>query len=180
MTRIPGLLIAATLFWTALAAPLSAQQPIRSLTLSGGLAGSIDEGDTGFSNPVVQLRFAVETSERGNLGVRLGRMEFDEVVRGRVEDVTVDYLSVVGEYMFDEPSHQSGLYIGLGFFDMDGTRLDGRGTVDEGSMGLVIGALGEFKVADRWFIYGEGMASYTGLDVAQIFANLQVGVGYRF
>ena len=179
MIRTSSLLVAMAFLWLALEAPAGAQEPFKSLTLSGGIAGSIDEADTGFSNPILQVRFAVETSARGNLAIRLGRMEFDEVIIGAVHDVTVDYLTVVGEYLFDEPGHDSGLFIGLGFFDLDGTRLDGRGG-DEGSVGVIIGALGEFSVGERWFIYGEGSAAYTGLDVAQIFANLQVGVGFRF
>ena len=91
----------------------------------------------------------------------------------------MDYLTVAGEYVFDEPSHQSGLYLGLGFFDLDAFRIDGMAG-DEGGVGGVVGAFGEFAVSKRWFIYGEGFAAYTGLDVAQIFANLQVGFGYRF
>jgi len=179
--RIPNLLAAIALTWLGLGlgAPLRAQEH-RSLTLSGGIAGSLDEGGTGFSNPIVQLRFAIETSSHGNLAIRLGKMDFDQADIRQVRDFSVSYLSVVGEYMFDEPSHRSGLFVGLGFFDLDATRFDGMSGDDEGSVGLVLGALGEFKIAERWFIYGEGSAAYTGLDVAHLFANLQVGVGFRF
>jgi hypothetical protein len=174
------MLACVALLASAPGSPLAAQEHIRSISLSGGLAGSIDEDSTGFSNPAFQLRFAVETSPRGNLGVRLGRMDFDDAGIGPVTEMTVDYLAVVGEYLFDEPSHDSGLFAGLGFFDLDATRVDGGRDSDEGSIGLLVGALGEFKVGERWFIYGEGFATYTGLDVAQVFATLQVGFGFRF
>jgi hypothetical protein len=164
----------------ALSTPLAAQDHFRSIALSGGLAGSIDEDETGFSNPAFQLRFAFETTPHTNLGIRLGRMEFDDANVGPVDRMTVGYVAVVGEYIFDEPSHDSGLFAGLGYFDLDARRIDGGGGSDEGSIGLVIGALGEFDVAKRWFIHAEGFATYTGLDVAQVFATLQVGLGYRF
>lgn len=159
--------------------PVDAQEPVLSIGLSGGIAGSLDEDETGFSNGTAQLRFAVETSSRRNLSIRLGRMDFGDADVGRVREVTVDYLTVAGEYLFQEPSYESGLFLGLGFFDLSSTRDDGR-SGDESGVGIVIGALGEFEIAERWFIYAEAAFAFTNLDVAQLFADLQVGVGYRF
>lgn len=168
-----------TLLGSLLAGPVRAQESVLSLGLSGGLAGSLDEDDTGFSNPAYQLRFAIETAPRRNLGIRLGRMDFGDSELRRFSDITVDYLSVAGEYMFTEPSYESGLFIGLGFYDLASTRFDGL-SGDESGLGVVVGALGEFGVASRWFIYGEFAFAYTNLDVAQLFADLQVGFAYRF
>lgn len=177
MIRIPSLLIAGALCLGAL--PSHAQDFPVSLALSGGVGGSLDEDASGFSNGTFQLRLAVETSRRRNIGVRLARIDFGDSEIGRVSDVTLDFLTVSGEYLFDEPSYQSGLYMGLGFFDFSSTRVDGR-SGDETAIGLVVGALGEFAISKRWFVYGEAAFAYTNLDIAQLYADLQVGVGYRF
>ena len=178
MRRIPSL-VATVMLCLLVSVPVVAQEHILSLGLSGGIAGSLDEDETGFSNGTVQLRFTVETSSEHGLGIRLGRMDFGDTDVGRVTDVTIDYLTLAGEYFFQEPSYESGLFLGLGFFDLASTRDDGR-SGDESAVGIVVGALGEFKSAKRWFIYGEVAFAYTNLDVAQLFADLQVGVGYRF
>jgi len=159
--------------------PAAAQEHVLSLGVSGGVAGSLDEEQGGFSNATYQIRFVVETQDRLNVGIRLGRMDFGDSDIGAVTDVTMDYLTVAGEYLFDEPSYQSGLFIGLGFFDLSSTRLDLR-SGDESALGLVIGALGEFGLSKRWFIYGELAFAYANLDAAQLFGDLQVGVAYRF
>jgi hypothetical protein len=179
MTALRGALplaLALCLFGSLAAA---AQDHPLSVTLSGGVGGSLDEDESGFSNATYQMRFAVETARHTNLGIRLGRMDFGDAEIGRVSDVTLDFVSVAGEYIFDEPSYESGLFLGLGFFDFASTRLDGR-SGDETAVGLVVGALAEFALAKRWFVYGEASFAYTNLDIAQLFADLQVGVGFRF
>lgn len=156
-----------------------AQERVFSIAVSGGLAGSLDEDEGGFSNATFQGRFAVETARRRLVSVRLGRMDFDGEPLGGAFDATVDYLTVAGEYLFDESYYESGLYAGLGLFDLASTRFDGR-PGDETAVGLVVGALGEFRLTDRWFVYGEAGFAYTNLELAQLFADLQLGVGFRF
>ncbi|MDX1642976.1 MAG: hypothetical protein R3244_01320 [Thermoanaerobaculia bacterium] len=158
---------------------LAAQERVLSIAASGGLVGSLDEDEGGFSNSTFQARFAVETARRRLVAVRLGRMDFGDEPVGRASEVTLDYLSLSGEYLFEEDYYESGLFAGLGLFDLASTRSDGR-SGDETAVGLVVGALGEFRLADRWFIYGEAAFAYTNLDVAQLFADLQIGVGFRF
>ena len=175
--HLAGLLLVGAIGLAAV--PAAAQDHPLSLALSGGVGGSLDEDESGFSNGTFQARFAVELSRQRSLGLRLGRIDFGDEIVGPASDVTLDYFTVSGEYLFDEPSYESGLYLGLGFYDFSSTRTDGR-SGDETAVGLVIGALAEFALAKRWFVYGEAAFAYTNLDIAQLFADLQVGIGFRF
>ena len=157
---------------------LAAQERILSVALSGGLAGSLDE-DSGFSNSSFQARFAIETAKHQFLSFRIGHMDFSGKSLSLLEDVTLDFLTISGEYLFTEGNYESGLFMGIGLYDISGVRLDGTDS-DQGSVGLTIGALGEFDVSERWFIYGDAVFHYADLDVAQMFADLQVGLGFRF
>ncbi len=157
---------------------VAAQEPILSGVLSGGLAGSLDEG-SGFSNPSFQVRFAIETARHRFLSFRLGRMDFSDRSLSLLGEVTLDYLTVSGEYLFTEGNYDSGFFMGLGLYDISGVRLDG-GDGNQASIGLVLGTLGEFDLSERWFIYGEAAFHYADLDAAQMFADVQVGLGFRF
>jgi hypothetical protein len=155
-----------------------AQEPMFSIALSGGLAGSIDE-DTGFSNLNFQVRFAIETAHQRLLSVRVGRMDFSGESMSLLLEPAIDYVTIAGEYMYNEGSYESGVFYGLGYYDASGVRLDGTDG-GQGALGFVFGALGEFDVAERWFVYGEATFHYIDLDAAQMFADLQIGLGFRF
>jgi hypothetical protein len=171
-----GLIALTMLVTTSVAA--SAQTSIFSVALSGGLAGSFDE-DSGFSNATFQARFAFETAQHQFLSVRLGRMDFTGESLSLVNDATIDYVTVAGEYLFTEGNYESGFFMGLGLYDLTGSN-NNLEAADEGTVGLLFGAVGEFDVAERWFIYGEAAFHYINLDVAQMFADIQVGLGFRF
>ncbi len=162
-----------------LAVPASAQVRIFSVGVSGGVAGSFDEDEGGFSNSAFQARFAVETTERRNIAVRLGRMDFADGSLSQAVDPTIDYLTISGEYLFTEGSYESGFFLGLGYYDLAGTSL-AAGSADESSIGLQFGAVGEFDVAERWFIFVDAAFHYASLDAAQLFGDLQIGLGFRF
>ena len=89
---------------------VAAQEPILSGVLSGGLAGSLDEG-SGFSNPSFQVRFAIETARHRFLSFRLGRMDFSDRSLSLLGEVTLDYLTVSGEYLFTEGNYDSGFFM---------------------------------------------------------------------
>ena len=170
-------LIALTLLVITSAAA-SAQGSVFSVALSGGLAGSFDE-ESGFSNTTFQARFAFETAQNQFLSIRLGRMDFAGESLSLVNDPTIDYVTVAGEYLFSEGNYESGFFMGLGLYDLTGMD-NNLASADEGTVGLIFGAVGEFDVAERWFIYGEAAFHYINLDAAQMFADLQVGLGFRF
>lgn len=167
--------VAAALF----SEPARSQDRVFSLGLSAGITGSIDEDNTGFSNPTFQARFAAETARHRNIAVRVGHMDFGEESLSQAFDVTIDYLTIGGEYLFAEAGHESGFLLGIGYYGLRGTRFDGA-SADEGGLGLVLGAIGEFEVTERWLVSVDALLHYTALDAAQIFASLQVGMGYRF
>lgn len=150
-----------------------------SLALSGGVVGSLDEDQAGFSNATFQLRFAAQMKQQQNLAIRIGRMDFGDEGFGSVIEATIDYLTISGEYLFEDAFGESGIYIGLGLFDQSGIFEDAVDASESG-VGLVLGALGEYRLADRWYLLGEVGFAYTNLDVAQFFLDLQIGVGFRF
>lgn len=164
---------------TGLAVPAAAQVHIFSIGLSGGVAGSFDEDEGGFSNTTFQARFAMETTEHNNIAVRIGRMDFEDNSLSQAVDPTIDYLSISGEYLFTEASYESGFFMGLGYYDLSGSRLDGS-RADETGIGLQFGAVGEFRLAERWFVFADASFHYVSIDAAQLFGGLQLGVGFRF
>ena len=95
------------------------------------------------------------------------------------QDATIDYLTIAGEYLFAEGNYESGFFMGLGLYDLTAVGNNGEAG-DEGTVGLVFGAVGEFDVAERWFVYGEAAFHYINLDAAQMFADIQIGLGFRF
>lgn len=164
--------------WMVSAAPAAAQIRIFSVGLSGGVAGSFDEDEGGFSNSTFQLRFAMETTDHNNIAVRIGRMDFADEFLSQAFDATIDYLTISGEYLFTEAGYESGFFLGVGYYDLAGTR--GGGRADESSVGLQLGAVGEFRVTDRLFVFADAAFHYVNLDAAQIFGDLQIGLGFRF
>jgi hypothetical protein len=156
----------------------SAQNSVFSLALSGGFAGSLDE-DTGFSNATFQARFAIETAQHQFLAFRLGRMDYSGASFSLLTEATIDYLTVAGEYMFTEGNYESGFFLGLGLYDVTGVQVDGKDG-NQASIGIIVGAAGEFDVAESWFVYGEAAFHYVNLDAAQMFADVQIGLGFRF
>jgi hypothetical protein len=106
-------------------------------------------------------------------------MDFGDEGFGSVTHATIDYLTVSGEYLFEDAFGESGIFIGLGLFDQSGIFEDARDASESG-LGLVIGAVGEYRLADRWYLLGEVGFAFTNLDVAQLFLDLQLGIGFRF
>jgi hypothetical protein len=85
----------------------------------------------------------------------------------------------VGEYRFTESFYESGLYIGLGLYSLDGLSLIG-GSFTEESVGLVLGISGEFVLTDRVGFLLEVSGHATNLDTVDTLAMAHAGVAIHF
>ncbi len=147
-----------------------------------GIGGSSDATpDAGFSNGTYQLGFSLNTEPRGRLGVRLGHLDLDG--EGRFGDLLgagLTYVNVGGEYRYRTSYYDSGLYLGLGGYQLDGRHyIDGQ-RVDDSNVGLALGLTGEFAINRRWSVLVEFSGHWANFDDAQVFAMGHVGVGYYF
>lgn len=158
-------------------APLSAsaQSPYNySVALMGGLGGSSDADDSNLDNFGWQARFAMELELHTLFSVRAGQLALD--TDSALFDSDLSYLTVAGEYRFPAGFYESGLFLGLGAYDLTGDLL----VEDETAIGLTLGTSGDFRVTDRVTVIVEFSGHYADLDYAQIFLMGHAGVSFRF
>ena len=169
------------LLLVALAATASAQ-PSKSFRASAfvGLGGGLDsEPDSGVDNSSFQLGFSWLVEPGVLVGIRYGELGLDgtDFVGDRV-DSDLSYLTVAGEYLFNDGYYQSGVYIGLGFYDLETSRGPFAGS--DSSVGLAVGVTGDFEINRRFSVLLEFSAHYAELEPTSLFAMGHVGVGYHF
>jgi hypothetical protein len=176
------LLIAAALLGSPGAA--SAQQDeLYTFTVGvlGGLGGSVDaEPGDSLSNPGLQLNLSMVTEPQTHLGLRLGQLALDDdEVFGSLTDADLTYVTLGGEYRFSERFYDSGVYIGLGGYRLEGTSFAGSDEEDT-ALGLTIGLTGEFPIT-RWLgVLIELSGHYADLEEAQIFGMGHAGLAIHF
>lgn len=160
----------------------SAQQ-LYSFTVGamGGVGGSLDAntGD-GVGNGSFQLLGAMVTEPQTLVGVRYGQLSFsgDEPLED-LFDADLTYLTLAGEYKFDQTFYEAGMFVGLGAYELEGTDAAGRGRDDTG-LGLSLGATGEFPITRRLGVVVELAGHATDLDTAQFFATAHGGLVVHF
>ena len=66
----------------------------------------------------------------------------------RTATFSLRFVVAGGEYRFLESFYESGLFIGLGAYELEGTNLVGASDSESGA-GLVLGATGEFEINRR-------------------------------
>ncbi len=147
-----------------------------SIGLFAGFGGSMDESDTGLDQTVVMAKFTVETRPRTDFAIRLGEIDIEQL--GAVTDATLTYLTLSGDYWAYESFYESALYLGLGYYEISG--LLGFAEVQESTVGVVLGALGEFDVTQNLSFQVEVSAHYSPMDVAQSFVMGQAGLAVHF
>ncbi len=135
-----------------------------------------DQFDLGF-----QLLFNMEVRRGVLFGVRLGQLDV-EVANNALAalDAAVDseltYVTAGGEYRFSDGQYQSGLFMGLGYYSVDGQDVFD----DDSGLGLTFGTAGDFRVNDRWSILIEFSGHYADIDAAQFFFMGHAGVAFHF
>jgi hypothetical protein len=160
----------------------SAQQ-LYSFTVSAaaGFGGSLD-ADPGDEITLgsYQIGGAIVTEPQTLVGVRYGRIGFDDdQPLETLFDADLTYLTLAGEYKFDETFYEGGMYVGVGGYRLEGVDAAGA-SQDDTSFGLAIGVTGEFPITRRFGVVVEFAGHYTDLDVAQFFATGQAGLAVHF
>ena len=107
-------------------------------------------------------------------GVRLGQLDLDTDIDAF--DAELNYLTISGEYLYTSSGFESGLYLGLGLYDLDG----GTAAINDSALGLTLGVTGKIDVSYRFSILLELSGHYADLDQTQFFLMGHVGVGYHF
>ncbi|HEX6863594.1 MAG TPA: outer membrane beta-barrel protein [Thermoanaerobaculia bacterium] len=148
--------------------------------LLGGIGGSVDAepgddlGNTGF-----QLNLTMVTEPRTHVGFRLGELTLDSEERfGSLTEAELSYVTVGGEYRFPQSYYESGLYIGLGGYRLEGN----RGSQDESdtAIGLNLGVTGEFRITQWLGVLIELSGHYADLVEAQVFGMGHAGLAIHF
>ncbi|MCY3969179.1 MAG: hypothetical protein OXG74_04570, partial [Acidobacteria bacterium] len=79
-----------------------------------------------------------------------------------------------GEYRFQELYYQSGVFFGLGLYQL------GNGVESEEGPGLTVGVSGDFPINKRLSVVLELSGHYADIDAASTYASAHVGVAYQF
>jgi hypothetical protein len=175
---------AALLVAAALAAPGAAgAQETYTFTVGafGGLGGSLDAdpGDE-LDNTGFQLDLGMVIQPANHLVLRLGSLDLDSAER--FEDLTaaeLTYATIGGEYRYRHTFYDSGIYLALGGYRLEGDDAAGRAE-DETAIGLALGVTGEFPIT-RWLGFQiELSGHYADFDRANLFAMGHAGVVVHF
>ncbi len=161
--------------WAAMAPPAHAEGPF-SLGVFVGTGGSIDENEAGLGNGSVMGKIAFETRPRTDFAVRFGEIEIDQVAQ--VEDATLTFVLLTGDYWAYEAFYESAFYLGLGHYEVAG--LEGFQSVSESTIGVVLGAAGEFDMTESLSFQLDLSAHYAPMDIAQTFLMAHAGVAVHF
>jgi len=170
--------------WAVLggAQPAHAIEPyLVSVGLLGGIGGPLDANapDPGFANRSLQAQIGLLTAPSTLVQLRLGRIDFGNGDRlGDLSAPTLSYATVAGEYRFPRGYYDSGMFLGLGAYRLEGDRADGSHS--QTSIGATLGVTGEVEI-NKWMgILAEVAGHYTQLDEANFFGTAQVGLAVHF
>ena len=177
-----GLLLPAVLL-AALAPAQAGAQELYNFTASvrGVIGGplDVDGEDPGFDQTGFQLGLSWLTLPKTHVVVRAGVMDMGGEALGSLFDPELTWISIGGEYTYQEAYYTSGLFLSLGLYSLDGNFTDGTSD-DDSSLGISFGVTGDFPLTKRWSIVGELSAHYADLEYAQLFGMLQGGVAFKF
>lgn len=147
----------------------------------GGIGGSFDASPgNSYSNSSFQLNVSMVTEPTTQVGLRVGKINLDkESLFGSLHNAGLTYATIGGEYRFQESYYESGLFLGLGAYRLNGTRADGR-SGDQTSVGLTGGVTGEIPLNDRIGVLLELSGHYVNLREAKIYGIAHGGLAIHF
>ncbi len=150
-----------------------------SVSLLGGVGGSLagDGGD--FGNSTFQLGFSAMADRRTHFSVRAGQLDFGSEELETLTDASLSYVALTGEYRATEGFYESALFLGIGVYNLDARRIGG-GSVDDTSFGAMVGVLGDFEITRKWVARLEGAVHYADVEKLELHVTAQAGVAYRF
>lgn len=168
---VVGLLAAIVLLLTAAGTATAQERYSYTVSLGPTIGGSFSEGtDSGG----IQAGFSWRTQPRTSVGIRFGSIGLDDDQLGSLVSPTFRYATIAGEYRFQELYYQSGVFFGLGLYQL-GNDLD-----SEEGPGLTLGVSGDFPISERFSLVIELSGHYADIDAASTYATVHAGVAYQF
>jgi hypothetical protein len=147
----------------------------------GGIGGSVD-ADVGdeLDNSGFQLDLGMVIQPSNHLVLRLGKLGLDSA--GQFEDLTdadLTYATIGGEYRYRHSYYDSGVYLALGGYRLEGTGLAGK-TENETAVGLALGVTGDFPIRSWLAVQVELSGHYVDFDRANLYAMGHAGLAIHF
>lgn len=176
--------LAACALALVLLAPGAARaQEIYTFTVGvlGGFGGSVDAdpGDE-IDNTGFQLDLGMVIQPKNHLVLRLGKLGLDSA--DQFVDLTnadLTYATIGGEYRYRHSYYDSGIYLALGGYRLEGNDFVGK-KQDETAVGLALGVTGEFPIR-RWLsVQVEFSGHYVDFERANMFAMGHAGLAVHF
>lgn len=147
----------------------------------GGIGGSFDAdpGDS-LTNTGYQADLGIVIQPRTHLVLRTGLLALDEDEKfGSLSEAELTYVTLGGEYRQRQDFYESGVYVALGGYRLEGLTPSGRDSRDT-SLGLAVGITGELPIK-RWLgLQAEISGHYIDFDEANVFAMAHAGVAFHF
>jgi hypothetical protein len=177
------LAVAACLLVAALVPAAAHAQETYTFTVGafGGIGGSVDaEPGDELDNTGFQLDLGMVIQPQNHLVLRLGELDLDS--GGRFEDLTgasLTYATIGGEYKYRHSYYDSGVYLALGGYRLEGDDAAGR-EQDDTAVGLALGVTGEFPITAWLGVQIELSGHYADFDRANLFAMGHAGVVVHF
>ena len=147
----------------------------------GGLGGSLDaEPGDDLDNTGFQLDLGMVMQPSNHLVLRLGRLDLDSAERfADLAAAELSYATIGGEYKYRHSYYDSGIYLALGGYRLEGEDA-ARREQDETAVGLALGVTGEFPLT-RWLGFQvEISGHYVDFDRANLFAMGHAGLVVHF
>mgnify|MGYP001212164798 CR=1 FL=1 len=150
-----------------------------SFSLLGGFGGSPDAENSDFGNTTVQASLGVATELGTTVTLRVGRIDIDaEDGFGSLSSATFDYVTLAGDYEFNEDAFRSSLFLGLGAYRVEG--IQGGVTADETVPGVTFGVGADFPLTRQISLVFELAGHWANFDDAQLFGTGLGGLSIRF
>ena len=147
----------------------------------GGVGGSFD-ADPGQSltNTGFQVNLGMVTEPRTHLVLRAGRLGLDkDGLFGSLSNADMEYVTLGGEYRYAETYYESGVFVALGGYRLNGTAPSGRDS-RQGTWGVSVGFTGELPIR-RWLgVQAEISGHYVDFNEAQFFGMAHAGIALHF
>jgi hypothetical protein len=186
LKRHLGSLIPVALVATIIAlapTPVQAQDYTWSLSLMGGIGSALREG--GGSGGGYQVGFGLQFEPGANVWLHAGELDFETGSGvGDLADGTITDVNLGGEYQFNENYYDSGIFIGLGAYDLESRLVLAEGVLapaaSETVLGLVLGATGEFKITPSFVFLVEVTAHILDSSDVRVLGTAHAGFGLHF
>lgn len=154
------------------AAEASAQEQYTfTAGLFGGLGGSLDaEPGDALDNSGFQLNLGMVTQASTHLVLRLGQLSLDkDPLFLDLTNAELTYATIGGEYRYRHRYYDSGVYLALGGYRLEGNEVFSGSSREDTAIGLGVGVTGEFPITQWLGFQLEVSGHYADFDDTQLF-----------